>query len=183
MVWRRDDDQHRQRVIWEKVSYPARWHYDCLIEECCRRELWDGVMTLKRAHRVSDVDDPDACLAELGMVGLVEAFDGGDGTWLIRVAEVERHIPDEAVRQKRKRDQDAKRQREHRKRRCQAGEHSKDCPPVSCPVKAAAKSALESPSLTEPVPVPVPVPVPGRHRDASVTHAQDERDAADGWAS
>ncbi|MFB4312892.1 hypothetical protein [Actinomadura sp. 21ATH] len=69
MAWLRDSDDYTQRPEWDGVSYEARWHYRCMLEFCSRSRRWDGRLPLERARRVSDVPDPDRCIAELEAIG------------------------------------------------------------------------------------------------------------------
>ncbi|WP_141575938.1 hypothetical protein [Actinomadura sp. WMMA1423] len=69
MAWLRDSDDYTQRVEWDGVSYEARWHYKAMIEYCSRSRRWDGRLPLEQALRVSDVPDPDRCIAELEAIG------------------------------------------------------------------------------------------------------------------
>ncbi|MFI0406629.1 hypothetical protein [Actinomadura sp. 3N508] len=69
MPWLRDSDDYTQRAEWDGVSYEARWHYRAMVEYCSRSHRWDGRLTLEQARRVSDVPDPDTCIAELEAIG------------------------------------------------------------------------------------------------------------------
>jgi hypothetical protein len=86
--WGRYDDNYCDWPLWEHVSFAARWHYQALVQTCCRLEQWDGRLTLTVARRVSDVGHADACHDELAAVDLVKV-DGGQLV-LLRIDE---HVP------------------------------------------------------------------------------------------
>lgn len=123
MTWARFDDNHTDWKVWEGVSYAARWHYQALVELCCRQERWDGRIPLGTARRASDVEDPDGCIAELtAATGLLEQTE--DAVVLLRI---EDHVPPPSVRK----NAELSKIRMQRHRKHKAGDHS-TCLPETC---------------------------------------------------
>lgn len=117
MTWSRFDDGFTDQPIFEGLSYEARWHYIALVSFCSRTSRYDGFIRGSDARRCSDVPDPAAALAELGLVGLAAPQDGGYVLPLI-----DHHVPPPHLRdEKRKQDQ---RERKRRERLHKKGEHT-----------------------------------------------------------
>lgn len=123
MSWGRFDDLFTEWPEWDGVSYPARWHYMGLVGKCSRSQRWDGRLPLKTARRASDVDDPDACHAELAEVGLLRLMDGA-----VVVVRIDQHVPPAYIRENSEKSKiRMRRNRAHKK-----GDHSL-CLPENCP--------------------------------------------------
>ena len=129
MSWTRFDDRYTSARLWTEVSYEARWHYHALVELCCATDRYDGLLPLRMAERASDVSDPRRCHDELERVGLVEVTD------LVRITTIGGHVPPEGQRPENLLPRKRKNTADWRRRRCEAGQHSKDCPKKTCPVK------------------------------------------------
>lgn len=135
MSWTRLDDLMVEWPAWDGVSHAARWHYLCLVQACSRAQRWDGRLSTTRAGRVSDVDDPSACVAELEKAGLVYLDEGH-----VVIVRIEEHIPPKSIRDNAK---DSK-IRMRRKRAHDRSDHSL-CLPEKC------DQAPVTPSVTPPV--------------------------------
>lgn len=149
MVWVRYDDTFHQRPVWDGVSYEARWHYQCLVEECSRTERWDGELPLTRALRASDVSDPEGCLAELEAIGYVTVTRNGDATSAVTgdavtvtVTRIKEHVPPKSIRNNAA--DSAVRMRRYRAHK--QGKHHL-CLPKNCP-DAPAENATRPPDDT-----------------------------------
>jgi hypothetical protein len=175
MAWLRYDDRFTGAAAWDNVSYPARWHYLALIELCGSTGRYDGTVPATLARGCSDVPEPSTCLDELVVAGFLKAKENH-----FVVTTIAEHIPPPGERDEhllpRKRANTAA----YRLRRCQEGNHSKDCPKDVCPLKRASPPAL-----------PVTTGRDGTARDGTSTtelrleegaHDSD-RNSEDPWAS
>jgi hypothetical protein len=138
MSWASFGDQYTRQGLWDHVSYEARWHYHALVEECVRGHRWDGRLPLSVARRASDVPDPDKAHAELEAVAMLYVVAD-----TVELPYIGHHIPPPGDRPETLLPRKAENQREYRLRKCERGEHSKDCPPAICPVKIAKKQARD----------------------------------------
>lgn len=123
MSWLRYDDRFTEDCRWDTVSHAARWHYIAMVEECSRARTWDGRLPARRARRVSDVEDPDACLKELDDAGFVL-----NGITVVTLLEIAEHVPPASIRT----NAEKTRVRMRRLRAHRAGDHSL-CLPDHCP--------------------------------------------------
>jgi hypothetical protein len=123
-------DEFTRLAVWDGVSYDARWHYFALIAECCGSHRYDGRIPLSIARRASDVSDPDKCHAELERAGLLSVV---ADTVVMRYLEY--HMPPPGQRQEHLRPRKRENQRAWRRRECEAGRHTRWCPPDICPRK------------------------------------------------
>lgn len=119
MSWTRLDDLWTEHMETRELSLSARWHYLCLVQRCSRLDLRDGAMRRKDARRVSDVDDPEAALAELLAAGLLTA-DGGDVT----VVDILDHLPTEAALARKEANRERQQRHWARERAHAAEDHS-----------------------------------------------------------
>ena len=131
MSWASFDDNYTDQAVWDGIPYDARWHYHAVVGMCCRLGLWDGRIPATRAARASDVPNPAACVVTLVGAGLLAVEP--DGT--VVVIEIGHHIPPEGQRDEHLLPRKRKNQREYRRRQCEAGNHSKDCPRGTCPAR------------------------------------------------
>ena len=127
MSWASYGDDWTSRPVWDQVDYETRWHYFSVVERCCRDRRWSGELPRQAALRCSDVSDPSSCLDTLASVGLL-AFDGE----IVRVVFIEEHIPPEQSRPEVMLPRKRKNLSDHRRRKCERGEHDSHCPP-GCP--------------------------------------------------
>jgi hypothetical protein len=126
-------DEYTRLSCWDGVGYESRWHYHALVEECSRSQRYDGVLPRNLALRVSDVPDPNHCIDELGATPLLDAFDNA-----VRIVHMETYLPPEGQRDENLLPRKRQNQQAYRRRKCENGEHSRDCPAETCPVKLAA---------------------------------------------
>ncbi len=136
MTWASFDDGFFREAVWDGVPYDVRWHYCCMVAECCAGRRWDGRMPRDRALRCSDVPTPDEAIKRLAGLGLVQ-----DDVVAVQIVYIEQHIPPEGVRPDHLLPRKRANQRALRLRWCSEGKHSKDCPPGTCPVKRAKRDA------------------------------------------
>lgn len=134
MSWASYGDQFTRQAQWDHVSYEARWHYLALVEECVRAHRWDGRLPLNVARRASDVPDPDKAHTELERVGF--AYVVAD---TVELPYIGHHIPPPGQRPDTLLPRKRENQAEYRRRRCERGEHSKDCPATTCPEKQSRR--------------------------------------------
>lgn len=131
MTWVSFDDSYTEQAVWDGLTHDVRWHYHALVELACRLGLWDGRIPASRAARASDVPNPPAAVAALVAVGLLAVEP--DGT--VVIAEIDHHVPPEGQRPDKLLPRKRRNQREYRRRQCEAGNHSKDCPTGTCPAR------------------------------------------------
>lgn len=93
MSWSRFDDNWSNRPAFDDLDFPARWHYIRLIQRCSADGRYDGVLPYRLAMRCSDVPDPEAVLAALENVDLIEIEDKA-----VTVLEIDQHIPPPYIR-------------------------------------------------------------------------------------
>ena len=99
MTWARFDDRWPEVLDIESLSLAARWHLVRLILRCAagidreRPDADHGRLSSTTAARCSDVDDPDAVMAELAAAGHIEYID--DRT--VRIVRIDDHIPSASV--------------------------------------------------------------------------------------
>jgi hypothetical protein len=94
-----------------------------MIQHCSRNSLFDGVMSMKIALRVSTVDDPALCMAALIGSGLVEQLPDGR----VKIVAIDEHLPSPSVRDAAA----ATKVRTRRWRKHKNGDHS-DCLAENC---------------------------------------------------
>jgi len=128
--WLRYSDDFTTDRSWDGVSYEARWQYFAMVEECSQARRWDGALPVTRAVRCSDTPDPDKCIEELEHAGRV--LRRGD---VVLILDIEDRIPPEGQRDENLLPRKRSNVNAYRKRRCEAGDHSKDCPRATCPLK------------------------------------------------
>lgn len=171
MSWLRYSDDYTRDRIWDGMSYEARWHFKALVEECSQSRRWDGWMPLGRALRASDVPDPSGCLIELRQAGIVCVTGDVTGNTVgntidyathiddcvtdhalgIALPTIEDHIPTEGNRDENLLPRKRANQAAWRARKCAGGNHSKECPAATCPVKLAKKAAHDQQAQTDSV--------------------------------
>lgn len=130
MTWASWDDQFTEMPVWDGVSYEARWHYVALVTYCCSAHRWNGRMPWRQAERVSDVPDPHGALKELIAADLLADL-GGE----VELLYIDSHVPPEGQRPDNLLPRKRRNQMEYRRRQCERGDHSKDCPAKTCPKK------------------------------------------------
>ncbi len=140
MSWLSFDDGYTDRLVWDGVPYEARWLHHCILQRCSATRRYDGRLPRTVALRCSDVPDPEQSLKDLVEAGLL--VDQGAVVEAVLMAEV---LPAEHLRPEHLAPRSAKKQAEYRRRKCERGEHSKDCPPGTCPVKRARDDEERSP--------------------------------------
>ena len=131
MSWTRLDDGWTDRPILEQLPYEVRWHYLALVQFCSRTGRYDGLVRAADARRCSDVPDPITANDTLVNVGLLHVAE--DGTF--RLPLIDEHIPPPHLREENARPRSAASTAAWRRRKCERGDHSKDCPRGTCPVK------------------------------------------------
>jgi hypothetical protein len=130
VTWASFDDQFTKMPVWDRVPYEARWHYVALVTFCCASHRWDGRLTWRQAGRVSDVPEPTDAVMALIAAGLL--LDCGAE---IQLLYIDQHIPPEGQRPDILLPRKRRNQAEYRRRQCEVGHHSKDCPASTCPAK------------------------------------------------
>lgn len=130
MTWASWDDQFTEMPVWDGVSYEARWHYIALVTYCCSAHRWNGQMSRRQAERVSDVPEPHDAVEELITAGLLAEL----GTQ-VELLYIDSHVPPEGQRPDNLLPRKRRNQMEYRRRQCERGNHSKDCPAKTCPAK------------------------------------------------
>ena len=129
MSWSRFDDNWSDKMRARGLSFQTRVHYMTLIQYCSRTNLFDGRIPLRDAQRLSDVDDPDACLAELTEQSLVTIRDA-----VVTLVEIAEHVPPPYLRDEERKAAQRERkatQRERAKRHA-AGDHGLCLPGSEC---------------------------------------------------
>ncbi|SNU00955.1 hypothetical protein SAMN06298212_10571 [Ruaniaceae bacterium KH17] len=181
MVWAKFDDRFSERIELQEISLEARWHYIALVLTCCRTEVWDGVLKVSHARRLSDVPDPDRALLELAEHDLVK-IDGNR----VKVVDVAEFVPAPHIRE----NAEHSKIRMQRLRAHKAGDHSL-CLPESCEAAPPENHALCSPKQCKLSPSEGDTPVtlrdtlrvtPGRDgtgRDGPISSEALETDLAD----
>lgn len=167
MAWLRYSDDYTGDKVWDGVSYEARWYFKALVEACSQSRRWDGSLPLVKALRTSDVPDTEDCLRELRTAGLVcvTVCDTGHAnltqdhaqTWTehieacateheagVAIPTIEDHIPPAGSRDENLLPRKKANTAAWRARKCAGGEHTKDCPSATCPVKLQRKAAREA---------------------------------------
>lgn len=131
MTWTRLSDNWCESNALERLPIAHRWHYLCMIQYCSRSERYDGIMNRSQALRCSDIEHPESALADLMAAGFIQPVDDR----LIRLVEIDEHVPSAAQRERKERDKLRKRrERAHAK-----GDHSL-CIRESC---SAARNTSE----------------------------------------
>jgi hypothetical protein len=139
MVWLKLTDDYWANPRWDQVTDSAAMFYARLIEHCCKWEVWDGRVPRHKAAQLAMArgHDVDLLLGELAMIGLVTSYDDPPSVVL---HEIDEHIPDEALRERRQREQARLRMQKMRANRCRSGMHDQHCP-RTCPARIAARVA------------------------------------------
>jgi hypothetical protein len=138
MSWLSFSDDYTHQRVWESMPYEARWMYHCIVEHLTSTRRYDGRTTWVNAMRCSDVPDPEDSLRYLMKVSLVTGNECGD----IAVPDIEGFLPPHHRRTENLLPRKRANQAAWRKARCEKGQHSKDCPATTCPVKLAAKEPV-----------------------------------------
>lgn len=143
MSWLRYDDRFTSGRVWDGVSYSARWHYLALVELCGSTGRYDGVAPLQLALGCSDVPDAAGCHAELAVAGVLKIDQKS-----VTVVTINEHIPPPGERNENLLPRKRANTVDWRKRKCEAGEHSKDCPSATCPAKLAHRRERDTDRVT-----------------------------------
>lgn len=165
MTWTKIPDEWTDRREFAALTADDRWHYLCMLVLASRGNYSDGILSVNQAQRASDHPNPDAAIARLEEVGLLELSPAAP---FVRLVEIDLHFPPPSKRSDRT---GAERQR--RKRAHDKGDHTL-CLAQHCPDALAASvtkrdavtegdgepSATRSPSVT-----PVTRIAPDAHRD------------------
>ena len=134
MSWLSFTDDYTSQRVWDGMPYETRWMFHCLVEYLARTRRWDGRMAWTSALRCADVPDPEGCIRALIDAGLVE----DDGHQVV-VPEIEGFLPPEYLRPENLLPRKAKNQKKWRLVQCEQGNHTRDCPTATCPIKIAAR--------------------------------------------
>lgn len=143
MSWLRIDDALPNAANWDGVPHEARWMFLAMVADASRSERWDGVMSLNAALGIGllvGVDDGKAALGHLAAHGWLSV---GDDTVTIFDCEFN-YMPPPHLRDNTRKAQGRKNQQAYRARKCEAGEHSKDCP-AGCPKRAPQLADVSTP--------------------------------------
>jgi hypothetical protein len=146
MAWLSFDDRYTHERVWDDLPYDTRWLYHAIVETCCAERRYDGRLRWAAMLRCSDVPEPDRSAKELIKAGLLA--DHGEQ---IEVIDIDSYLPPEGQRPEHLLARKRANQAAYRRRKCERGEHSKDCPPDTCPVKArqAEERAAEAEELRD----------------------------------
>jgi hypothetical protein len=134
MAWASFDDQYTRQPVWDDLPYDTRWHFHAIVEACCAQRRYDGVLRWAAVARCSDVPDPERCTKELIEAGLLADL-GAE----VQVLDIDAFLPPRGERKEHLLPRKRVNQADYRQRKCEKGEHSKDCPPSTCPVKLARR--------------------------------------------
>jgi len=143
MSWLSFSDDYTSQRVWDGMPYEARWMFHGLVEYLARTRRWDGRAAWASALRCSDVPDPEECLKALIDAGLV-VIDGHQ----VVVPEIEGFLPPGHLRPENLLPRKRANQSAWRKAKCERGEHSRDCPRATCPVKIQRQLARELERVT-----------------------------------
>src|ERR1022692_2514128 len=138
MSWLSFSDDYTHQRVWENMPYETRWLYHCLVEHLTSTRRYNGHTTWVNAMRCSDVPNPADSLRYLMKVSLVTGNEDGE----IAVPEIEAFLPPPHLRTENLLPRKRGNQSAWRKARCAKGQHSKDCPAGTCPVKLALKDSV-----------------------------------------
>jgi hypothetical protein len=129
VTWLSFDDGYTRERVWDDVPHDTRWHFHAIVELCCASRRYDGRLRWTDALRCSDVPDPVRSVKELVTAGLL--LDLGA---MVEVENIDDFLPPEGQRAGNLLARKRRNQAAYRRRKCERGEHSKDCP-KDCPVK------------------------------------------------
>jgi hypothetical protein len=132
--WLSFTDDYTSQRVWDGMPYEARWMFHGLVEYLARTRRWDGRTAWASALRCADVPDPEGCIKALIDAGLVKIH----GHQVV-VPEIEGFLPPEHLRPENLLPRKAKNQTKWRLAQCEKGNHTRDCPRATCPVKIAAR--------------------------------------------
>jgi hypothetical protein len=132
MSWLSFDDGYTRESVWDDVPYDSRWLYHAVVETCCAERRYDGRLRWTAVLRCSDVPDPARSAKELIGAGLLADLGG-----VLEVGHIDNFLPPEGQRDENLLNRKRTNQRVYRRRKCDRGEHTKDCPAATCPVKLA----------------------------------------------
>jgi hypothetical protein len=132
VTWLSFDDGYTRERIWDDMPYDTRWLYHAVVETCCAERRYDGRLRWPAVLRCSDVPDPERSAKELILAGLLVDL-GAE----VEVPHIDSFLPPEGQRPENLLARKRVNQAEYRRRKCERGEHTKDCPAGTCPVKLA----------------------------------------------
>lgn len=130
MTWLSFDDGYTRERVWDDIPHDTRWHFHAIVETCCATRRYDGRLRWSDALRCSDVTDPARSVKELLTAGLL--LDLGSE---VEVENIDNFLPPEGERPENLLARKRRNQAAYRRRKCERGEHSKDCP-RDCPARA-----------------------------------------------
>ena len=130
MTWVSFDDGYTRERVWDGVPHDTRWHFHAIVELCCASRRYDGRLRWADALGCSDVPHPVRSVKELVTAGLL--LDLGA---MVEVENIDDFLPPEGQRPGNLLARKRRNQAAYRRRKCDNGKHSKDCP-ADCPVKA-----------------------------------------------
>ena len=120
MGWLSFDDGYTEESVWDGVPYDTRWQYHAFVEKCCATRRYNGRLSWAMAHRCSDVPEPERCLKELLEMGLLADL-GAE----VEAVFIDDFLPPAGQRTEVLGPRKRGNQREHRRRKCERGEHDR----------------------------------------------------------